>query len=109
MMTHALDVHSIQHLVDAIVAARDSARGQLQLLSTDALDQWQELESQLDCLQSRIEYERSNIKPGAVARVREAIDSVAKFLCEAERMRSKGSPASMRSSASRALSTHTTS
>jgi len=81
-MTHALDVHWMQHLVDAIVAARDGARGQLHLLSTDALDQWQELESQLDCLQSRIEYEGSNIKPSAVARVREVVDSVAKFLRE---------------------------
>jgi len=82
MMTHALDVHSMQHLIDAIVAARDTARGQLHLLSNVARDQWHELESQLDCLQSRIEYEGSNIKPSAVARVREAIDSVAEFLCE---------------------------
>jgi len=81
-MTHGLDVHSMQHLVDAIVAARDAARGRLHVLSIDARVQWQELESQLDCLQSRIEYEGTHIKPSAVAKVREVTESVTVFLCE---------------------------
>lgn len=82
MMTHALDVHSVQHLVGAIVAARESARVRLHLLSLEARDDWQELESQLDCLQSRIEYEGARIKPSAADKVRELTAAVAEFLHE---------------------------
>ena len=76
----ALDKTSPQKLVDAIVAARNSARGRLHLLSLDARDQWQDLESELDSVQSRIEYEGSRIRPSAAGKVRELIQSVAEFL-----------------------------
>ena len=76
----ALEKNSPQHLVDAIVAARNSARGRLHLLSLDARDQWQDLEYELDCVQSRIEYEGERIRPSAAGKVRELIESVAEFL-----------------------------
>jgi hypothetical protein len=65
-----------------LVAARDRARSRLQLLSLAARDDWQELESQLDCLQSRIEYEGEKISASAPEKVRELIESVAQFLRE---------------------------
>ena len=75
-----LEKSSTQHLVDAIVAARESVRGRLHLLPVDARDQWQDLESQLDCVQSRIEYEGTRIRPSAAGKVRDLIESVAEFL-----------------------------
>jgi len=80
-MTEAsTDDNTIERLVDAIVAARESARDRLHLLSLDARDDWQDLESQLDCVQSRIEYEGARIRPNAAGKVRELIESVAEFL-----------------------------
>jgi len=81
-MNHAPTVHSTQHLVAALVAARQSARIRLHLLSPDARNHWHELESQLDCLQSRIEYEGTRIKPNAADRVRALTEAVTKFLRE---------------------------
>lgn len=81
-MKHASTVHSTQHLVDALVAARNSARARLPLLSLDARDHWHELESELDCLQSRIEYEGARIRPNAADRVRELTETVTQFIRE---------------------------
>lgn len=81
-MNHAPTVHSTQHLVAALVAARQSARIRLHLVSPDARNRWYELESQLDCLQSRIEYEGARIKPSAADRVRALTEAVTKFLRE---------------------------
>jgi len=81
-MNHTSAVQPTQHLVDALVAARNSARVRLHLLSLDARDNWYELESQLDCLQSRIEYAGVRIKPGAAEKVRELTESVTEFLRE---------------------------
>lgn len=79
-MNHESPVHATQRLVEALIAARQTARVRLHLLSLDARDQWQELEAQLDCLQSRIEYEGARIRPGAADKVREVIESVTEFL-----------------------------
>ncbi|HEY6728268.1 MAG TPA: hypothetical protein VI197_29865 [Polyangiaceae bacterium] len=79
-MNHASPSHAVQPLVDALIAARRSARVRLHLLPFDARDHWQELESQLDCVQSRIEYEGARIRPNAADKVRELTESVAKFL-----------------------------
>lgn len=76
----APEKNSPQHLVDAIVAARESARRRLHLLSLDARNEWQDLEFELDCVQSRIEYEGVRIRPSAAGKVRELIESVAEFL-----------------------------
>ena len=76
----ALEKDSPQLLVETIVAARDSARRRLHLVSPAARDEWQELESELDCVQSRIEYEGTRIRPSAAGKVRELIESVAEFL-----------------------------
>lgn len=81
-MKHASTVHSTQDLVDALVAARHRARVRLSLLSLDARDHWHELESQLDCLQSRIEYEGARIKPNAADKVRELTETVTQFIRE---------------------------
>lgn len=79
-MNQASPTHATQPLVDALVAARHRARVRLHLLSLDARNDWDELESQLDCLQSRIEYEGARIQPSAVGKVRELIETVTEFL-----------------------------
>ena len=81
-MNHASTAHSTQHWVAALVAARQRARIRLHLLSPDARNHWHELESQLDCVQSRIEYEGARIKPSAGDRVHALTAAVAKFLRE---------------------------
>ena len=81
-MNHPPTAHSTQHLVAALVAARQRARIRLHLLAPDARNHWYELESQLDCLQSRIEYEGARIKPSAADRVRELTQTVTEFLRE---------------------------
>ena len=84
-MNHA-PTHSMQPLVDtlvaSLVAARHSVRVRLHLLSSEAREHWQELEAELDCLQSRLEYEGARIKPSAVGRVRELTETVREFLRE---------------------------
>lgn len=69
-------------MVAALVTARQHARIRLYLLSPDARNHWYELESQLDCLQSRIEYESALIKPSAADRVRALTEAVTEFLRE---------------------------
>jgi len=81
-MNHAYAPHATQPLVDALVAARQAVRVRLHHLSFDARNDWDELESQLDCLQSRIEYEGDRIKPSATGRVRELVETVTQFLRE---------------------------
>jgi hypothetical protein len=79
-MNHASTVHSTHYLVAALVAARNNARVRLYLLSLDARNHWYELESELDCLQSRIEYEGARMKPSAADKVRELTETVTEFL-----------------------------
>ena len=79
-MTHASAAHSTQHWIDTLVAARDSARVQVHLLSLDARDRWQELESSIDALQSRIEHEGELMSASAADKVRDLTESVKEFL-----------------------------
>ncbi len=81
-MTQASSARSTQHLIDALATARESARLQAHLLSLEARDRWQELESRIDALQSRIEYEGERMSANAADRVRELTEAVKEFIRE---------------------------
>ena len=73
---------SSKELIDALSTARDSARVQLHLFSLDAKQRWQELESKLDKMQSRIEREGERVTEGATGKVRDLTRTVRDFLRE---------------------------
>ena len=75
-------LHSKKEMIDALTTARDSARVQLHLLSLEAREHWQELESKLDSLQSKVEREGERVSESVTKKVRDLTRSVGQFLRE---------------------------
>lgn len=73
---------SKKDMIDALTTARDNARVRLHLLSLEARERWQDLESSLDALQSKVEREGERVSEGASKKVRELTRAVSQFLGE---------------------------
>lgn len=80
--THSGRARPPKELIDALSTARDSARVQLHLFSLDARKRWQELESKLDKMQSKLEREGERVTEGATTKVRDLTRTVRDFLRE---------------------------
>src|SRR5690606_23607291 len=69
-----------KELIDALTTARDSVRVQLHLLSLEARERWQELESKLEALQAKLEREGERVSETATRKVRDLTRSVSQFV-----------------------------
>lgn len=72
--------HSPKELIAALATARDRARVQLHLLSLDAREDWRELESKLDTLQSKVERDGEKLTESAINKARELTHAVKELL-----------------------------
>src|SRR5688572_19703776 len=79
-MTDQTKFHSPKELIDALATARDRARVQLHLLSLDAREDWRELESKLDALQSKVERDGEKLTESAMKKARELTHAVKDLL-----------------------------
>jgi signal-transduction protein with cAMP-binding, CBS, and nucleotidyltransferase domain len=82
MNSHPSQLRSKKEVIDALTAARDSARVHLHLMSLDARERWRDLESRIDTLQSKVEREGERVGEAASKKVRELTRSVSQFLTE---------------------------
>jgi len=83
MSIHDSKARSSKQLIDALNVVRDSARLQLHLLSVEAKQRWQELESNLFDLQTKLEQGGDRIADSVTITVKDLTHSVHELFREA--------------------------
>ena len=83
MSTQGFNARSSKQLLDALTAARDGGRLQLHLLSVEAKQRWQELESSLFDLQSKLEQSGDRISESVSVTVRDLTHAAHELFREA--------------------------